>query len=172
MTHSHAACIEAFYEAFSRFDAEGMSRCYTDDVRFSDPVFPDLRGEAARDMWRMLCARGGDVGLRVEVSGVFADAAAGRAHWEAWYTFSVTGRAVHNRIDATFTFRDGRIATHRDAFDLWRWTGMALGPVGRLFGWAPPLQNTLRRRAGADLTKFSRRRADASHVGDGPANSR
>lgn len=162
MTHPHAACIAHFYEAFERFDAEGMSLCYADDVRFSDPVFPDLRGEAARDMWRMLCARGRDVGLRLEVSGIEADEASGRAHWEAFYTFSVTGRAVHNRIDATFTFRDGRIATHHDAFDLWRWSGMALGPAGRILGWAPPLRDTIRRRASADLEGFMRRRAEAS----------
>ena len=152
--HPNARLIEDFYAAFARHDAVAMGACYANDVAFSDPVFPDLHGDAARGMWRMLCARGGEVGLRIEASGISADENAGRAHWEAWYSFSVTGRSVHNVIDAAFTFRDGRIATHKDTFDLWRWCGMALGPAGKLLGWFPPLQNTIRKRAGGDLKKF------------------
>ena len=38
----------------------------------------------------------------------------GRAHWEADYTFSSTGRKVHNVIDATFEFEGGLIRAHRD----------------------------------------------------------
>jgi hypothetical protein len=35
-------------------------------------------------------------------SAVSADANGGRAHWEAHYLFSATGRQVHNIIDGTF----------------------------------------------------------------------
>ncbi len=96
-------------------------------------------------MWAMLCARGKD--LAVEWRDVRADDRAGSAHWEARYTFSATGRPVHNVIDAEFTFRDGRIATHVDRFDFWRWSRMALGMKGALLGWSPLVRNAVRRQA-------------------------
>src|SRR4029079_13875976 len=97
-----AETIRTFYEAFQRRDAAAMGRCYTPDVVFSDPVFTHLVGDRARGMWAMLCERGKD--LRVEFSDVAADAERGRAHWEAWYTFSASGRLVHNVIAARFRF--------------------------------------------------------------------
>jgi len=104
----------------------------------------------------MLCERGQD--LRVVVSRVEAGDTTGSAHWDADYTFSATGRPVHNRIDARFAFRDGRIVEHTDAFDLWRWAGMALGLKGRLLGWLPPVQAAIRRQADASLRAFMKRR--------------
>lgn len=86
-----------------------MAACYHPEVHFSDPVFADLRGEEAGDMWRMLCGRATD--LRIEFDEVTVDEDRGSAHWEAWYTFS-TGRKVHNVIDASFEFSDGLILRH------------------------------------------------------------
>ena len=106
--------------------------CYAPTVTFSDPVFPDLVGDQARGMWRMLCARGKD--LRIEFRDVRAGDHTGSAHWEAWYTFSSTSKPVHNVIDATFTFSDGLIVTHVDRFDLYRWSRQALGVTGVLLG--------------------------------------
>ena len=71
----------------------------------------------------------------------------GSAHWEARYTFSVTGRTVHNVIDSRFTFRDGLIVTHTDTFDLWRWSRMAIGPKAVLLGWTPFVQKAIRSEA-------------------------
>jgi hypothetical protein len=149
--------LTGFYEAFSRRDAEGMASAYADDVRFSDPVFPDLRGTRAKDMWRMLCERGKD--LEITFRDVKSDGNAGSAHWEADYTFSVTGNRVHNVIDARFTFEGGKIATHTDAFDLWRWMGMALGAKGKLLGWAPFAQGALRKTAARGLDEWASKRA-------------
>lgn len=154
--HPHAELIQTFYRAFQRRDPEGMAACYHPEVRFSDPVFPDLAGEAAGDMWRMLCA--GATDLRIEFRDIVADDAAGRAHWEAWYPFSRTGRRVHNVIDAEFAFRDGHIVRHVDRFDLHRWAGQALGLPGKLLGGTSFLQNRLRAMAGARLEEFRARR--------------
>src|SRR5688500_2090701 len=107
------AVIELFYWAFARRDGDAMAACYHPEVHFQDPVF-DLQGDEAGAMWRMLCRRATD--LLVEVSDVGAEGDTGRAHWEAHYTFTTTGRKVHNRIDARFTFRDGLIVDHRDDF--------------------------------------------------------
>ena len=152
--NANEATITRFYEAFQKRDAATMAACYAPDVQFSDPVFPDLRGPQAGLMWKMLCERGKD--LRLEFRDVRADDLAGSAHWEAWYTFSTTGRPVHNVIDATFAFRDGRIVRHADRFDLYRWSRQALGPAGLLLGWSPLLQGKVRAMAAKGLADYQR----------------
>nr|QMS48188.1 ketosteroid isomerase-related protein [uncultured bacterium] len=76
---AHEQLIERFYAAFQKRDAAGMAACYHPDVTFSDEAFPGLRGDRARDMWRMLCERGTD--LELTFSDVSADAERGSAHW-------------------------------------------------------------------------------------------
>lgn len=82
--HPNARLITRFYEAFGRRDAQTMATCYHKDVEFSDPVFPDLKGIEASDMWRMLAARATDLVVRFEVKN--ADDRRGAAHWDADYT--------------------------------------------------------------------------------------
>lgn len=153
--HPNSELIGRFYTAFGQRDAAGMAACYHPDVAFSDPVFPDLRGERATAMWRMLCERGKD--LVIEFRDVEADGASGRAHWEAWYTFSGTGRRVHNRIEARFEFRDGKIVRHRDSFSFWAWASQALGPIGMVLGWSPVVKNRVRAQAAKGLDGFIRK---------------
>lgn len=156
MSHANAELIGRFYQAFQQLDAETMASCYTEDVRFSDPVFTDLRGADAGDMWRMLCAKA--QGFTLTFEGVMADDHSGRARWVATYTFSQTGRTVVNLIEASFRFRDGKICEHRDHFDLWRWARQALGSKGLLLGWTPFVQNAIRQQAGKGLAAFQRNR--------------
>ena len=85
------------------------------------------------------------------------DAERGKAHWDARYTFTQTGRRVHNRIDARFLFRDGLIIRHEDTFSFWRWARQALGPAGLLLGWAPPLRAKVRSTARGNLRAFMRK---------------
>ena len=148
----NARRIETFYAALDRRDPDAMLACYAPDVRFSDPVFPDLDAAGVAAMWRMLCSRGKD--LRVVASAVTADATVGAAHWDATYTYSATGNRVENRIDALFNFRDGLIVRHRDHFDLYRWARQALGAKGLLLGWLPPVQNAIRTQAAAALAAW------------------
>lgn len=143
--------IHRLYAALNQRDAEAMAACYTDDAYFRDPVF-ELPNAGVRDMWRMLAARGKD--LEVVVSGVESDGKTGKAHWDATYSFSKTGRKVLNRIDAQFTFRDGLICHHIDTFSFWRWSSQALGPLGTLLGWTPFLQNKIRGTARSGLDTF------------------
>jgi len=157
MHEQHEDLIRRFYQAFQQRDAEAMAACYHPDVSFDDPVFQGLRGERAGNMWRMLCSRADDLVIRF--SDVHATADAGRAHWEADYTFSLTGNMVRNVIDAEFTFRDGLIHTHRDTFSLWRWSGMALGLRGKLLGWAPPVQGAIRKQGMKGLAAWEARHA-------------
>jgi hypothetical protein len=150
--HANAELIERFYTAFAAQDAEPMAASYADSARFSDPVFPNLDAQEARGMWRMLTQRAQEFSL--EFSHVSADDARGRAHWEAKYLFSGTGRHVHNIIDAEFEFANGKIVRHVDRFDFWRWSRMALGPTGILLGWTPMLQKKVQATARKNLNRF------------------
>ena len=156
--HPNQQTLENFYAAFARLDADAMAACYAPDAAFDDEAF-SLRGRReVGGMWQMLCAatraKGQDV-WKLQARGIQADAGTGRAHWEAWYRFSATGRMVHNRIDAAFTFDpQGLIAVHRDRFDFWRWSRQALGAPGWLLGWTPLLRNKVRTQAAANLRKF------------------
>ena len=156
--HPNAELLVRFYGALARRDGDAMAACYHPEVRFRDPVF-DLHGARAGAMWRMLCDRGTD--LRVVASDLRADDDTGAAHWSADYTFTATGRPVHNEIDAAFTFDDGLIRTHRDAFSLWRWSRQALGLPGVLLGWSSPLQSRIRAQAAKGLDAYVARHPEA-----------
>lgn len=129
-----------------------MADAYADDATFTDPVFKALDADEARAMWRMFCERGED--LSISYGDVRADDRSGSARWEARYKFSATGRNVHNMIDATFEFEHGKIFRHEDSFDLYRWTRMALGPLGVALGWTPIVQNRVRAEARSQLRRF------------------
>lgn len=151
----HAELIERFYTAFAAKDAAAMSACYHPEVRFSDPVFVELKGHEAAAMWHMLVEQSAD--LRIEFRDVAASGDEGSAHWDAWYTFA-GGRPVHNSIDAAFKFRDGRIVEHTDTFDLYAWSKQALGIAGLLLGWTPFVQGQVRTQANKGLRRFIAKR--------------
>ena len=156
--HPNEKLIRDFYAAFSRRDAVRMAACYHPDVAFSDPAFPMLRGKEATAMWSMLCARGKD--LEIILGDTSGDADGGRAHWEAKYTFSQTGRYVHNKIDAVFAFRDGKIVRHIDKFAFWAWSRQALGGLGVLLGWFGPLKAMVRKKAAKSLQNYMEKHED------------
>ena len=149
---TNVATIERFYSAFAQRDTTAMAACYRDDAIFSDPGFGQLDAREVRAMWTMLAGRAAD--LRVEYRDVRASDAEGSAHWTARYTFSKTGRAVVNEIDARFRFADGLFVEHHDHFDFHRWSRQSLGPIGLVAGWTPWLRSKVQREARAQLTRF------------------
>ena len=144
--------IEKFYTSFQRLDAKAMIGCYHPDIRFSDPVFPNLSGAEVGEMWRMLCSQAKN--FELTFADIEADERTGKAHWEARYDFSATGRRVHNKIDAEFEFQDGKIIKHTDKFDFWKWSSQALGPVGFILGWTPMLRKKVQKQARERLERF------------------
>lgn len=144
--------IARFYTAFNERDGDTMAACYEPGARFHDPVFGELTGEEAGDMWRMLTGRAKD--LRVELVEHSANDAGGSAHWRAHYTFAQTDRKVVNDVRATFRFRDGLIAEHVDRFSFWAWSRQALGPIGTLLGWNPLVRASTSRKARQGLEQF------------------
>jgi ketosteroid isomerase-like protein len=159
MRHPNEELIERFYDAFCTGDFRTMQDCYHDEATFRDPVFQALSSPEVKAMWEMLLKAARD--LKINYSYVKANDHEGSAHWEAWYTFSKTGRKVHNVINASFTFRDGKIWRHEDQFDLWRWSRQALGMSGVLLGWSPLVVNKVRGTARRGLEKFMRENTTA-----------
>ena len=156
--HPNQVTLEKFYNAFSQLDVDTMAACYAPNAEFDDEAF-SLRGYAeVTGMWRMLCETTKAKALadwKLVYSGIEADAKTGKAHWEADYRFSATGRLVHNVIDGVFEFNDqGLITKHRDSFNFWSWSRQALGTPGLLLGWTPFLHQKVRKTAAANLQKF------------------
>lgn len=149
--HKNQQLVTQFYQAFQQKNYQEMIACYHPNIHFRDEVF-DLHGKSAGAMWHMLCERGKDLALNF--SDVSANDAKGKAHWEANYTFSLSGRKVHNVIDASFQFQDGKIINHVDVFDFWKWTRMALGPTGLFLGWTPLLRKKVAATANKSLKDF------------------
>jgi ketosteroid isomerase-like protein len=160
VTTANEALIERFYAAFAERNGAAMAACYAPEVSFSDPVFPDLHGDEAGAMWRMLTERATD--LRIELLEREAGDERGSARWRAHYTFTQTGRPVVNDVRASFRFAGGLIVEHRDEFDFHRWARQALGPVGLVLGWTPLLRASVRRRARAGLEQFRAERSPSA----------
>jgi ketosteroid isomerase-like protein len=157
--NSNLLLIQQLYTSFQQLDAGGMKACYHPDAVFSDPVFPNLNGEEVGSMWTMLieALKKNKDQWKLEFTDVKADDKEGSCHWEAHYTFSLTGRRVHNSIDARFEFRDGKIFRHTDSFDFYRWARMAFGPAGALIGWTGIFKQKLRQKTNQRLQQFIHR---------------
>lgn len=149
--------LTRFYTAFAALDAEAMFDCYAPDSRFEDEVF-SLRGRnEVGGMWRMLCdavKAKSRADWKLDFRDIQADATTGKAHWEATYRFSATGRLVHNIIDGEFVFRDGLIVDHHDHFDFHRWSRQALGLPGLFLGRTALLRKKVRTQAAANLQAY------------------
>ena len=156
--HPNQVTLEKFYNAFAHLDVDTMATCCAADAQFDDEAF-SLRGrEQVMGMWRMLCETTKAKALtdwKLVYSGIEADDKTGKAHWEADYRFSATGRLVHNVIDGVIEFSaDGLINRHRDSFNFWSWSRQALGTPGLLLGWTPFLRQKVKTTAAASLQKF------------------
>jgi SnoaL-like domain len=147
--------IHKLYTSFQVKDWKSMQSCYHPEATFTDPVFRNLAANETRAMWHMLAGSAQD--LKVLFGDVAVEDSLGRCRWQAWYTFSRTGRSVHNVIDASFEFKDGLIFRHVDRFDLWRWSKMAFGTAGSLLGWTPFFQGKIRKTARKSLIHFMTR---------------
>ncbi len=126
--------IEEFYDAFYNLDADRMVKCYHKDIIFEDPAFGILKGEKAKNMWRMICNSQKGKGFKITYNVQPFELNNAKAYWEAFYTFSQTGRKVHNIISASFVLKDGLIIKHTDNFNLHKWAKQALGLKGFLLG--------------------------------------
>ena len=153
-----ANIIRSFYQAFADQDAERMVSYYSDEIEFVDPAFGKLKGERAKNMWRMLLESQKGKKFDVVYSNVKEEQNRGTAHWEAKYMFSQTGRAVHNKIDAEFVISNGKIVQHIDRFSTHKWASQALGIKGWLLGGTSFFQKKLNAQTSKMLDKWEESR--------------
>ena len=153
----HVALIEKFYTSFNEKDARSMAECYHKDLEFEDPAFGVLDYQQTCAMWEMLLSRNNDI--EITFKNAWSENEYGGADWEAKYPFSKTGRKVHNVIDAKFEFRDGLIVGHRDYFDFYKWSRMALGTPGLLLGWTGYLHKKVQNQCSTMLEKYMKEKA-------------
>lgn len=139
--------VTNFYEAMTNADHGKMNSLYAEDATFSDPVFSGLSGGETRAMWTMLMTRAKNWSHRFEVLEVGKSLA--HVKWVGMYDFSKTGRRVENHVDSWLVLQDSKIIAHVDLFDFWKWSRMALGPVGYVLGWS----DFLRKKVGNQAKK-------------------
>lgn len=153
--HPNKIILTEFYQSFAALNANGMIKYYHHEVSFSDPVFPALNHTMVSGMWQMLCSKADDFKdeFKLEIISIDANNLAGIVEWEATYRFSKTGRMIKNRVSSHFKFNGRLIELQIDHFNLWRWSRMALGLPGILFGWGP-LKLMIRKQAKAELSSF------------------
>lgn len=154
--HPNYKTVDAFYSAFAKKDHATMRTFYAPRATFNDPVFSLSSAPQPADMWEMLCTRGRDMTMTYEI-GEVTDASA-TVRWEARYTFSQTGRKVHNIVESTLKLEDGKIVRHVDVFDFWRWAHQALGIPGLLLGWSGFLKKKVQSTAMGGLKAYVAKR--------------
>lgn len=152
---SPKSIIAAFYTAFEQRDFASMGALYHPEAHFKDAAFDLKSGKEVAAMWEMLLTAGKD--LKISFGAVHGDDSQASARWEAWYTFSKTGRKVHNIIEARMEIKDGLIYRHADSFDFWRWSRQALGATGWLLGWSDFLRQKVQKKAMLNLSFYVHR---------------
>jgi ketosteroid isomerase-like protein len=148
---SSASVAKHYWESLAAKDADEMAACYASDATFEDEVFR-LRGAECGMMWRMLFQGAAD--LRIRTHDLKEGDGVAHGTWEAWYTFTATGRPVHNRITSRFVIRDGKIVDHKDTFPFYKWSRRALGAKGWFLGWTPLVRMAVRKQARKRLDKW------------------
>lgn len=152
MSAANEKLVHHFYTCFQNKDFKGMQDCYADEATFSDAVFKNLNAAEVKAMWEMLITKGKD--LRLEFQVISATENSAKAHWDAYYIFSATGKKVVNRIDATFEIENGKIVKHIDNFNFYTWAKQALGLTGLLLGWTSFLNKKVSAQAMKNLEHF------------------
>ncbi len=151
--NQNEATIHKFYTAFQNKDYTTMQSCYADDTVFNDPAFGLIDAEHARAMWEMHCKKAKKLSLTFGNIQLLDDEYA-TCDWCAQYQFGKNGRRVNNKIRAHLRLKDGLIVEHTDAFDFYKWTRMALGLNGFLFGWSNFMQGRIQKKARKTLVEY------------------
>jgi hypothetical protein len=154
----YQSVLREFYTAFKEGNSTQMTDFYHNEAIFEDPAFGILNSQEVKLMWKMLLSRS-DSKLTVQFTDAKIEGNSGTLHWTADYIFSGTGRRVHNKIKATFEFKEGKIYRHKDDFDLYNWACQALGWPGYVWGWTPSFRNKLRKKTRKLLQKYAEKSA-------------
>lgn len=147
--------ITKFYKSFSNGDIDSMLECYHEEVIFHDPAFGILKGDHAKNMWRMLLAKR-DESTKIACTDITITEKGGKATWTASYKYGPKRRSVINNVTAQMEIVEGKIIRHTDTFDMWKWTQQALGFSGYLLGWSPFMKNKIQHKLGSMLREYEK----------------
>lgn len=147
--------VTKFYDAFLKKDYKTMQSLYAINAVFSDEIFKGLSGFEAGKMWQMLLTSGSEMSVEYKILDTSKKGA--KVKWIADYTFSKTGRKVHNEVISTFEIEEGKIYTQRDKFNFGSWSKQALGFVPWLFGLLGVTQKKVQETASKGLNDFIRK---------------
>jgi len=150
---THQAIVTDFYTAFAEGDANRMVSYYHDEAIFQDPAFGSLSGDRVPSMWRMLLSNK-DAAPQISFSNISVRDDSISAEWRAEYLFGPKKRRVVNEVLAQMQFQDGKIISHVDSFDVWKWAKQALGLTGVILGWSPFMKNKIRHLSNQKLDQF------------------
>ncbi len=139
--------VRKVYESIQRHDAASAAECYREDASYRDLAF-DLKGKPLiAAMWRLVCSSD----VKVTYRDIRTEGSEVKGHWEFDYKYHRVN-PVHNEMDSTFVFRDGKILVHHDEASRFDWAKQALGkPTGALVTVFPFI---LRLMAKKELDKF------------------
>ena len=153
---NNSELLNQFYQSFSKGDAEGMIQCYHESIIFQDPAFGILKGDRAKNMWRMLLSRNSDITISYDILETSANS--GSVAWIAKYDYGLEKRKVCNKVLGKFQFKDGKIIKHTDSFDLWKWSRQALGLSGYILGWTALMRIKIQQKTKKLLDNFIEKR--------------
>jgi len=145
--------LRAFFKSFIKGDVDSMLECFHENIVFRDQVFGRLEGEEVNKMWRMLLQYG-KKNLQISYKDLEADEFSGTAKWRAVYYYGRKRRQVINLIESSFKFQDNKIIEQVDHYDMWKWSGQALGWKGWLLGWSIYFTTKVQEKSREKLRKY------------------
>ena len=94
MAHANKILLQRLFTSLDRHDRTTMAGCYDSAAKFTDIAFDLKNGKEIHAIWHMICE--GDIRTTFDV--VHADDHTAEVNVIDDYTFSSTGRKVHNVI--------------------------------------------------------------------------
>jgi hypothetical protein len=143
--------VERFFNAFGNGDWRTMARCYHDKASFTDPIFPDLRGEQIVYYWHQWFKE--NEGIKLNYSQLFADERKAQVQWNVRYTYQ--GRAVKHDATSTLAIWDDQIVRHVDEFALGGYLRQREGLLTGLLSGIPLVHQRVQRSARSRLDKHA-----------------
>ena len=144
-----------FYEAFKSKDYKTMQSLYAINALFGDEVFMNLSGFETGKMWEMLLKSAKDLEVSYKILSTSRNKA--KVKWEAAYTFTKTGRKVHNVVISRFEIEDGKIVTQKDKFNFGKWSRQSLGFFPWLISFTGITRKKVQEAAEISLNDFIRK---------------
>ncbi|MCF6348597.1 MAG: nuclear transport factor 2 family protein [Flavobacteriaceae bacterium] len=145
--------LQNYYNAFQNLELDKMSNYYHADIEFYDHAFGTLNKNELEAMWSMLFNKAFK-DLTLEISDIKIVDKKGFAHVECCYIYSLTNRKVHNIIDTTIDFKEGKIIKQVDIFSLKRWAAQSLGWKQSFFAGTTFFKKRLQKQTRTALDKY------------------